>query len=1455
MLNADPGLKYFGLLYYHLRLRGIHLWEGRPGFLSTAHTAADVDEILTAFQESITALQAGGFFPQSTGSPSLNPQPSTLNSPHLLAAPTTPAQQEMFLASQLSEDSARACHESLSLHLAGPLDTAILTKALQLLVQRHDSLHATFSADGQLMHFHPEAPVNFREHSSILSKPSALDALRQTEFLAPFDLEAGPLHRFLLVRTGPETAELILTAHHIICDGWSSGVLVHEFPEAWQAATASSPSNSQLSTLNPQFLPLPPAASYAAYAMDQQAERATGSFAPDKAYWSQQFKTLPTPLLLPTDGPAPTAPGYEADAAEAHLPADLAERLKAFCRTQKITPYHALLTVYQILLHRLSGQSDFLIGMPVAGQPNAGLLDLTGHCVQFLPLRAQLDPVESAAALAQRTRALTLSAQEHQSITLGEILDTLPGLSGTERQRFVAATFSLEPAPETITAGPLTGTPVGNPKRRLSFDLSFYVFQGSDGMTIRCAFRRDLFSQVSIQRWLSHFITITESLIAGPDQEIRRLPLLDEAQRHCLIHGFNAHQTSFPDAPCLHHWFEKTAAAHPQRLAVNGGGISLTYEDLNTRANRIAHWLIGQGAGPDTLVGLCMSREPDLLCALLGILKAGGAYLPIDLSYPADRLAFMLEDGGARILLTQKKLAKELPSHSGQTLFLDEATDLLASQPDTNPVTATAPEHIAYVIYTSGSTGKPKGCMVTHHNVSRLMLATEPWYGFNQDDVWTLFHSSAFDFSVWEIWGALLYGGRLVVVPFLVSRSPDEFYQLLSTEGVTVLNQTPSAFRQLIHAGQSAPRTLPLALRYVIFGGEALDMASLQPWFELHGDTAPQLVNMYGITETTVHVTYRPIRQADTAGGSVIGIPIPDLQLYILDSETREPQPIGVPGEMYVGGGGLARGYLRRGELTNERFIPNHLTGTGKLYKTGDLARFIPRSTGVPPVRISAKATLSNHFPETNRRDACVPDLDIEYLGRIDHQVKIRGFRIELGEIESSLTNHPQIREAAVLSRTDHHGDKKLYAYLIPQAPAPSPAMLNFSPPTTADLRAHLLKSLPDYIVPSAFLFLDRFPLTTNGKLDQTALPTPDSTAIITPEDFTPPQTDTQRHIAGLWQNITGSNHIGVRSDFFATGGTSLNALRLMQQIRQDFSVTLPLGVLFKAPTLGQLSEAVDSARTSPLLRTAGSALTCLQEGLGGKPIFLIHGGDGGALFYRSLLPKLGSDASVYIIESPALTDDTWLLARKNVEATAHHFITLMQTVQASGPYRIGGYSFGGLVAYEMAQQLRATGETTEHLIMFDTENTGVGVRMLTLPERLAAGWRLGGNDFGSKIKGLTGRVTHGLKGRREHEAETKEARQLLEEGKPATGPLRIVQVRETHVDAMADYKIRPYPGSMLLLRSTVPSDKYERLFDYGWERMVGSLEIRHVPGNHLQLFDPEYAGELAETLREALNF
>src|SRR5581483_5152725 len=432
---------------------------------------------------------------------------------------------------------------------------------------------------------------------------------------------------------------------------------------------------------------------------------------------------------------------------------------------------------------------------------------------------------------------------------------------------------------------------------------------------------------------------------------------------------------------------------------------SLTYRELNARANQLAHFLRKQGVGPEVLVAMCMDRSLEMIVGILGILKAGGAYLPLDLAYPAERVAFMLGDAKPPVVLTQERLTEKLPDHGARIICLDRDWPVIAREGAENLDSGAGPDNLAYVIYTSGSTGRPKGCLVTHANVVRLFQATWEWYRFDERDVWTMFHSYAFDFSVWEIWVALFYGGRVVVVPYLISRAPDEFYRLLHKERVTVLNQTPSSFRQLIQAEEKVGHH-DLALRYVIFGGEALEMQSLKPWYERHGDQKPLLVNMYGITETTVHVTYRPLSLNDTNGGSVIGRPIPDLQLYILDQH-RQPVPIGVPGEMYVGGAGVARGYLNRPELTRERFIPDPFSSRpgARLYKTGDLARFLVNG-------------------------------DVEYLGRIDHQVKIRGFRIELGEIESVLASHPAVRHSVVMAREDEPGNKQLVDYIVPDKQA-----------------------------------------------------------------------------------------------------------------------------------------------------------------------------------------------------------------------------------------------------------------------------------------------------------------------------------------------------------------------------------------------------------------------------------
>jgi len=588
----------------------------------------------------------------------------------------------------------------------------------------------------------------------------------------------------------------------------------------------------------------------------------------------------------------------------------------------------------------------------------------------------------------------------------------------------------------------------------------------------------------------------------------------------------------------LHEAFTARAVERKDAVAVNLAEKTLTYGELDERSNQLAARLQSLGVRPEVPVALYLDRSLEMVVAILGVLKAGGCYVPIDLAYPKDRVAFMLEDAAATILLTQENLASSLPANSATVLRIDaDWPEIAAESPSSRPSGAVG-GNAAYIIYTSGSTGKPKGVVVTHHNVLRLLEQTSHWYGFNEKDVWPLFHSYAFDVSVWELWGSLLYGGRLVIVPYLVSRSPFDFYQLLAHEKVTVLNQTPSAFRQLIWAETKAETRLTLNLRYVICAGEALELQSLKPWFERHGDKRPMVVNMYGITETTVHSMYRPITRKDlTSGaGSVIGVPIPDLQIYLVDEQLK-PVASGVAGEICVGGEGVARGYLRRDDLTSQRFLPDPFSDKpgARMYRSGDLARCSDRG-------------------------------EMEYLGRMDHQVKIRGFRMELGEIESALNRHPAIRESVVLAREESEGDKRLTAYVVPAITAP----------TVTELRHYLGQIIPEYMIPARFIVLTALPLTTNGKVDRRALPAPDD-ARPALENFTPPHNEAERILADIWSGVLGVAQVGVLDNFFELGGDSIRSIAILSRA-QEQGLKLSLQQMFEHPTVAGMAACAESA-------------------------------------------------------------------------------------------------------------------------------------------------------------------------------------------------------------------------------------------------------------------------------------
>ncbi|MDU5997880.1 amino acid adenylation domain-containing protein, partial [Pseudomonas aeruginosa] len=598
----------------------------------------------------------------------------------------------------------------------------------------------------------------------------------------------------------------------------------------------------------------------------------------------------------------------------------------------------------------------------------------------------------------------------------------------------------------------------------------------------------DLFDASTVERLAGHWRNLLRGIVANPRQRLGELPLLDAPERRQTLSEWNPAQRECAVQGTLQQRFEEQARQRPQAVALILDEQRLSYGELNARANRLAHCLIARGVGADVPVGLALERSLDMLVGLLAILKAGGAYLPLDPAAPEERLAHILDDSGVRLLLTQGHLLEHLPRQAGvEVLAIDGL--VLDGYAESDPLTTLSADNLAYVIYTSGSTGKPKGTLLTHRNALRLFSATEAWFGFDERDVWTLFHSYAFDFSVWEIFGALLYGGCLVIVPQWVSRSPEDFYRLLCREGVTVLNQTPSAFKQLMAVACSADMaTQQPALRYVIFGGEALDLQSLRPWFQRFGDRQPQLVNMYGITETTVHVTYRPVSEADLEGGLVspIGGTIPDLSWYILDRDLN-PVPRGAVGELYIGRAGLARGYLRRPGLSATRFVPNPFPGGAgeRLYRTGDLARF-------------------------------QADGNIEYIGRIDHQVKVRGFRIELGEIEAALAGLAGVRDAVVLAH-DGVGGTQLVGYVVADSAEDAERLRE-------SLRESLKRHLPDYMVPAHLMLLERMPLTVNGKLDRQALPQPD--ASLSQQAYRAPGSELEQRIAAIWAEILGVERV-----------------------------------------------------------------------------------------------------------------------------------------------------------------------------------------------------------------------------------------------------------------------------------------------------------------------------------------
>ncbi|WP_432668446.1 amino acid adenylation domain-containing protein [Pseudomonas umsongensis] len=1026
------------------------------------------------------------------------------------------AQQRQWILWQLDPHSA-AYNIPAALRLKGPLNRRALRTTFAQLQVRHETLRTTFEQKGQQARpvVHVELPLQFNEQPI---NESAINTAVAAEIARPFDLRHGPLWRCLLLHVSAEDHVLVLTVHHIAADGWSMQVMVDEFSALYQAAV-------QERAANLQALPV----AYSDYARWQRDWLEAGEGARQLAWWRDQLAGSQAPLALPSELTRPVRRSERGASLALNVDRQLLAGLRERAQEQQVTLFMLLLASFQTLLHRQSGQSGISVGVPSAGRSRLETEGLIGFFINTQVLRAEIDGQQPFSALLQQVKQTALDAQAHQDLPFEQLVDALQPDRSLNHSPLFQVLYNHQQKLGASVERAVADLQVERlhwQQHTAQFDLVLDTQEQGDELDANLSYATDLYDEASMQRFAEQWLNLLRAVVENPQQRVAELPLLQAPQYGELIQHWNPTFEAQAQSPTLHQLFEAQAAQRPHAIALTCEGEQMSYAALNAEANRLARKLREQGVGPEVRVGIATERAIPLVVGLLAILKAGGAYVPLDPQYPVERLSYMIDDSGIGLLLTQSHLIDGLPAREGVQVL-----DLTALQLDRysadNLAPLASPDNLAYVIYTSGSTGRPKGALLSHGNVGRLLTATAGEFNFGADDVWTLFHSYAFDFSVWELFGALCTGGRLVIVPYYISREPQAFHRLLCDEGVTVLNQTPTAFRQLLPIACASPRSL--ALRQVIFGGEALEVASLRSWFERFGDQQPTLVNMYGITETTVHVTYRAIRLADldAKAQSPIGLPIRDLRWYLLDSQLQ-PVPVGVAGELYIAGAGLARGYHGRSGLTAERFVPSPFDAAQRLYRSGDLAR--------------------------QRADG-----SIDYLGRIDQQVKIRGFRIELGEIEAAVLAQPGVRQAVISVHVDD-GGPQLCAYVVAELTSNDPIAWRDT------LRAALSVDLPDYMVPRHWLLLDALPLTSNGKLDRKALPLPDAETWQRP--FEAPEGELEQQLAAIWAEVLGVARIGRRDNFFELGGHSLLAAQASARVELELGIELPLRVLFESNDL-----------------------------------------------------------------------------------------------------------------------------------------------------------------------------------------------------------------------------------------------------------------------------------------------
>ena len=1286
--------------------------------------------------------------------------------------------------------------------LRGPLDVFALERAIGGVMERHESLRTVFAlADGEPVQVVlPAAPFQLPvdDLSAVPREERAAEARRRIadEARAPFDLAAGPLFRARLLRIASDEHVLLLTAHHVVTDGWSFGIVFRELAALYAANVRGADAG---------LPPLP--VQYADFAAWQREHLAGDALDAQLAWWRAHLAGAPAVLDLPADRPRPATPSFAGARRAGALDAETVAALRALARREGATLYMVLLAAFDVLLSRWSGQDDVVVGSPIAGRTAAETERLVGFFVNTLALRADLSGDPTFRALLARVREATLGAFANQHVPFERVVDEVrpervPGAAPLFQAMFVLQTSLGEP----LELPGLEMLPLEGAAPPARFDLTLSATETDEGLSLVFDYATDLFDAATMERLMEGLCVLAKSIAADAGRRVADLPLLPDDEARRVTVEWNETAAEYRTEP-VHRLFERQAARTPDADAVVTAEVTLGYGELNARANRLAHRLRRLGVGPESRVGICFDRSAEAVVAVLGILKAGGAYVPLDPGLPRERMADVVDDARIRIVLTLDRLAGLLPEAVGRVVPLDRKD--FAGEPADDPRVEVPADALAYVIYTSGSTGKPKGVMVRHAGVANLALGFVERHGFASRHRILVLPPLSFDASVGDLFPALACGAALVFHPNPAELNGRELLRFCAATGTNVVDTAAALWKQwadeLASLGEGG---VAGSLEMVMFGGEAVEMERVRAWERLAGGRV-QLVNHYGPTEATVcaalQLAYGPGAPSGAAAALPIGRPLPNVRAYVLDARLR-PQPIGVAGELFVAGAGVARGYQRRPGQTAEVFVPDPFGAPGsRMYRTGDRARWLADGT-------------------------------LEFLGRADFQVKVRGFRVEPGEIEAALRAQPSVREAVVVAHRTASGDARLAAYVVPADGAA---------PAAAALREGLGRILPDYMVPAAFVVMESLPLTRNGKVDRRALPAPEWGADPARE-YVAPRDGVELELAAIWEECLGVPRVGVTDEFFALGGSSLLSVRVVDRVEERFGCRVPFSVLLAGGTVEAMAAAVREHRRAA---GPGSPLVALRAQGTRPPLFCLHPAEGGAASYLNLVRHLPPDQPVYGLEDELVRGGS--LEACPIEELAERFADAVRPRQPRGPYHLLGWSYGGFVAFEMARRLRQAGEEVGLLAVVDVPSP------LHLEDDADDADRLA--DVVRGVAAAAGRpVDVSVDELREMDDDARIRRALAllaAAGVRARGEAwlrRAVAVTSARAASLRGYAPGPYPGRITLLRAA------ERAWAdpaMGWgELSPEPVEVITVPGNHNTLMAEPHVAELARVVSACLG-